>query len=115
MAVETAGGAKLIEKFKPQLVEALSGDPDFLLQYCQASGILTQKEYDHVKASTVPFNKARDILDYVMKKDRKRVQTFLSLLQKKEIQETFPKLEFLNEMPLSNFTTQGSIATMLDK
>lgn len=97
MALEPAGGAKLLMKFKPRLIDALCGDPDFLLQHCQSSRLLTQREYDHIKASAVPWDKARDILDYVMSKDRKRVRTFLSLLQKKEIQETFPKLEFLSK------------------
>lgn len=96
MAVEPADGATLL-KFKPQLIDALCGDPDFLLQHCHSSRLLSQREYDHVKASAVPWDKARDILDYIMRKDRKRVQTFLRLLKKKEIQETFPKLEFLSK------------------
>lgn len=112
---EPAGGARLIQKFKPQLIDALFGDPDFLLQHCHSSRLLTQKEYDHVKATAVPWDKARDILDYMMNKDRKRVQMFLSLLKKNEIQETFPKLQFLNDLPQSKPITTGIIATINDK
>ncbi|XP_053499499.1 uncharacterized protein zgc:174906 isoform X1 [Ictalurus furcatus] len=107
MDIEPVGGSRLLQKFKPQLIDALCGDPDFLLQHCHSSRLLTQREYDHVKASAVPWEKARDILDYMMGKDRKRVHVFLSLLKEKEIQETFPKLGFLNELPLSKSNTIG--------
>ncbi|XP_060793559.1 uncharacterized protein zgc:174906 isoform X3 [Neoarius graeffei] len=99
MAEEPTDGAMFIQKFKPTLIDALCGDPDFLLQHCHSSRLLTQKEYDHVKASSDPFEKTRDILDYVMRKDRNRVNIFLRLLKEKGIQEAFPKL---NEPPLSN-------------
>lgn len=115
MAVEPVGGARFIQKFKPQLIEALCGDPDFLLQHCHSSRLLTQREYDHVKASAVPWDKARDILDYIMNKDSKRLQTFLSLLQKKEIQETFPKLGFLTELPRSKANAKGNVTTQKGK
>lgn len=115
MDVEPAGGARLIQEFKLKLIDALYGDADFLLQHCHSSHLLTQKEYDHVKASTVPWDKARDILDYVMNKDGKHVQTFLSLLKEKEIQIQFPKLRFLNELPLSKWSTIGNKTTVKDK
>lgn len=108
MGVEPAGGARLIQESKLKLIDALCGDPDFLIQHCHSSRLLTQKEYDHVKATAVPWDKARDILDYMMSKDQKRVQTFLSLLKKKELQEAFPKLEFLNELPLSQSIIIGN-------
>ncbi|KAK3519245.1 hypothetical protein QTP70_022234 [Hemibagrus guttatus] len=104
---EPAGGARLIQKFKPQLIDAVCGDPDFLLQHCHSSLLLTQKEYDHIKATAMPWDKARDILDFMMNKDRKRVQTFLSILKKKEIQEAFPKLGFLNHLPPSKSIATG--------
>ncbi|KAB5546598.1 hypothetical protein PHYPO_G00073910 [Pangasianodon hypophthalmus] len=107
MAVEPAGGARLIQKFKLRLIDALCGDPDFLLQHCHSSRLLTQKEYDRIKASAVPWDKARDILDYMMSKDKNRVQIFLSLLKEKDIQEAFPKLEFLKELPLSQSIATG--------
>ncbi|XP_062872165.1 uncharacterized protein zgc:174906 [Trichomycterus rosablanca] len=97
---EPAGGTKLIQELKVQLIDALSGEPDLVLQHCHSSGILTQREYDHVKASTVPSDQARDILDYVMKKDRKHVWMFLNLLKSEDIQQAFPKLAFLNNMNL---------------
>ncbi|KAI5609134.1 hypothetical protein C0J50_6136 [Silurus asotus] len=100
--------ARLIQKFKPQLIDALSGDPDFLLQHCHASQLLTQKEYSHVKASVVPWNKTRDILDYVMNKDGKGLQIFLKLLKKKEIKEAFPKLAFLDEVEWDKLLTIGN-------
>ncbi|KAF7696206.1 uncharacterized protein zgc:174906 [Silurus meridionalis] len=108
MDMELKVEARLIQKFKPQLIDALSGDPDFLLQHCHASQLLTQKEYSHVKASVVPWDKTRDILDYVMNKDRKRLQIFLKLLKKKEIKEAFPKLAFLDEVEWAKSLTIGN-------
>ncbi|KAM9445689.1 uncharacterized protein Hap1MRO34_024435 [Clarias gariepinus] len=107
MDVEPAGGASLIQKLKPQLIDALCGDPDFLLQHCHSSSLLTQKEYDHVKASPLPWDKTRDILDYMISKDGNRIQKFLGLLMTNEIQETFPKLEFLKELSLNTLRNEG--------
>lgn len=107
MDTEPAGGSQLLLKFKPQLIDALCGDPDFLLQHCHSSSLLTQREYDHVKASAVPWEKARDILDYMIGKDGEHVTRFLCLLKEKEIQETFPTLGFLNELLLSKLNTIG--------
>ncbi|TSL61203.1 Death domain-containing protein CRADD [Bagarius yarrelli] len=92
---------------KPQLIDALCGDPDFLLQHCHSSRLVTQREYQHVKAAAVPSDKARDILDYMMSKDGKRVQRFLNLLKEKQIQEAFPKLEFLNHLPQNKLSATG--------
>ncbi|XP_060750014.1 uncharacterized protein zgc:174906 [Tachysurus vachellii] len=104
---EPADGARLLQKFKLQLIDALCGDPDFLLQHCHSSRLLTQMQYDNLKNTAMPWDKARDILDCMMKKDRKRVEKFLSILKDKEIQEAFPKLEFLRKVPLRKSITTG--------
>ncbi|XP_072552941.1 uncharacterized protein [Salminus brasiliensis] len=98
---DPAGGTRLLQKFKLKLIDALCGDPDLVLQHCHSLCLLSQREYDQVKVAYVPSEKVRDILDYVMRKDGKRVQTFLKLLKNSEMQETFPKLDFLKELPLS--------------
>ncbi|XP_016139353.1 uncharacterized protein [Sinocyclocheilus grahami] len=42
-------GIKLIRRHKTELLEALTGDPDVLLQRCHASGILSNNEYNNIK------------------------------------------------------------------
>ncbi|XP_076839834.1 uncharacterized protein LOC143484796 [Brachyhypopomus gauderio] len=95
---EVQGDAGLLQKFKPQLIDALSGDADFVLQNCHSLFLLSQREYDHVKATAIPSQQVRDILDYMMTKNDERIQTFLELLKKDEMQKTFPKLQFLKEL-----------------
>ncbi|XP_027000535.2 uncharacterized protein zgc:174906 [Tachysurus fulvidraco] len=107
MDEKPAGGARLLQKFKLQLIDALCGDPDFLLQHCHSSHLLTQKQYDHIKNTAMPWDKARDILDCMMNKDQKCVQKFLSILKDKDIQEAFPKLEFLHQVPQSKSNITG--------
>ncbi|KAL6483517.1 hypothetical protein MHYP_G00083890 [Metynnis hypsauchen] len=96
---DPAGGTKIIQKFKLQLIDALCGDADFVLQHCHSLRLLSQREYEHVKATAVPSEKVRDILDYMMTKNSKSVQSFLDLLKANEMQETFHKLGFLKKLP----------------
>ncbi|XP_036447615.1 ankyrin-3 [Colossoma macropomum] len=101
MDEDPAGGTRIIQKFKPQLIDALCGDADFVLQHCHSLRLLSKREYEHVKATAVPSEKVRDILDFVMTKNSKCVQSFLDLLKKNEMQETFQKLGFLKKLPQS--------------
>ncbi|KAL0157833.1 hypothetical protein M9458_045909, partial [Cirrhinus mrigala] len=75
-------GTKLIRKLKPELLEALMGDPEFLLQHCHASGILSNNEYNNIK----------DLNMRSKQKDNKHALNFLKLLKTQDMQETFPKL-----------------------
>ncbi|KAL7864223.1 hypothetical protein AOLI_G00156430 [Acnodon oligacanthus] len=96
---DPAGGTRIIQEFKPQLIDALCGDADFVLQHCHSLRLLSQREYEHVKATAVPSEKVRDILDYMMTKNSKCVKSFLDLLKENEMQETFHKLGFLKKLP----------------
>ncbi|KAL7859295.1 hypothetical protein SRHO_G00144420 [Serrasalmus rhombeus] len=96
---DPAGGTRIIQKFKPQLIDALCGDADFVLQHCHSLRLLSQREYEHVKATAVPSEKVRDILDYMMTKNSRCVRSFLDLLKENEMQETFHKLGFLKKLP----------------
>ncbi|KAI4886155.1 hypothetical protein NFI96_019028 [Prochilodus magdalenae] len=110
-----ADGTTVIQTYKLQLIDALCGDPDFLLQHCHSLCLLSQREYDHVKATAIPSEKVRDILDYMMAKDSKHVQNFLNLLLKNEMQETFHKLCFLQKLPPSRSLTTEKTKTKRKK
>lgn len=104
-------GTKLIQRHKLELLEALIEDPDFLLQHCHARGILSNNEYNNIKDINTRSKQARDILDYVILKDNKHALTFLKLLKTPEIQETFPKLHFLQNLPNNKRKTTKNTET----
>ncbi|KAK1803437.1 hypothetical protein P4O66_020866, partial [Electrophorus voltai] len=104
---ELEGDAGLLKKFKIQLIDVLCGDVDYVLQHCHSLSLLSQREYEQIKATVIPSKQVRDMLDYMMTKDRKSVQSFLNLLKKDDMQKTFPRLEFLKELSLSEARTTG--------
>ncbi|XP_026092911.1 uncharacterized protein LOC113065677 [Carassius auratus] len=104
-------GTKLILRLKPDLLEALTGDPDFLLQHCHASGILSNNEYNNIKDMNMRSRQVRDILDYVIHKDNKHALKFLKLLKTQDMQETFPKLQFLQKLQINKRKTPKNTET----
>ncbi|XP_051961964.1 uncharacterized protein LOC127628998 [Xyrauchen texanus] len=87
-------GTKLILSLKPELMDALMEDPDFLLQHCHSLGILSNNQYNNIKDINKRSQQVRDILDYVIC-NNKRALSFLRLLKRQDMQETFPKLKKL--------------------
>ncbi|XP_067301816.1 uncharacterized protein zgc:174906 [Pseudorasbora parva] len=94
-------GTKLIQRHKAKLLEALMGDAEFLLQHCHACGILSNNEYNNIKDINMRSKQVRDILDYVIHKDNKHALSFLKLLKTQDMQETFPKLQFLQKLQIN--------------
>ncbi len=92
---------KLIRRHKTELQEALTGDPEILLQHCHASEILSNNEYNNIKDTNMRSKQVRDILDYVIHKDNKHALNFLKLLKTQDMQETFPKLHFLQKLQIN--------------
>ncbi|XP_016376484.1 uncharacterized protein LOC107714991 isoform X2 [Sinocyclocheilus rhinocerous] len=104
-------GIKLIRRLKTELLEALTGDPDILLQRCHASGILSNNEYNNIKDMNMRSKQVRDILDYVIHKDNKHALNFLKLLKTQDMQETFPKLHFLQKLQINKRKTPKNTET----
>ncbi|XP_016139351.1 uncharacterized protein [Sinocyclocheilus grahami] len=104
-------GIKLIRRHKTELLEALTGDPDVLLQRCHASGILSNNEYNNIKDTNMRSKQVRDILDYVIDKDNKHALNFLKLLKTQDMQETFPKLHFLQKLQINKRKTPKNTET----
>lgn len=106
-------GTKLIQRHKPELLEALMGDTEFLLQHCHASGILSNNEYNNIKDINMRSKQVRDILDYVIHKDNKHALSFLKLLKTQDMQETFPKLQFLQKLQINKRKTTKNTGMIL--
>ncbi|KAK7129246.1 hypothetical protein R3I94_017455 [Phoxinus phoxinus] len=87
------------------------GDTEFLLQHCHAQGILSNNEYNNIKDINMRSKQVRDILDYVIHKDNKHALSFLKLLKTQDMQETFPKLQFLQKMQLNKRKTPNNTET----
>ncbi|XP_016139352.1 uncharacterized protein [Sinocyclocheilus grahami] len=108
-------GIKLIRRHKTELLEALTGDPDVLLQRCHASGILSNNEYNNIKDTNMRSKQVRDILDYVIDKDNKHALNFLKLLKTQDMQETFPKLHFLQKLQINKRKTpKNTVHAVID-
>lgn len=106
-------GTKLIRRLKTELLDALKGDPEFLLQHCHASGILSNNEYNNIKDLNMRSEQVRDILDYVIHKDNKHALNFLKLLKTQDMQEAFPKLEFLQKLQINKRKTTKNTGMIL--
>ncbi|XP_048033292.1 uncharacterized protein zgc:174906 [Megalobrama amblycephala] len=104
-------GTKLIQRHKPELLEALMGDTEFLLQHCHARRILSNNEYNNIKDINTRSKQVRDILDYVIHKDNKHALDFLKLLKTQDMQETFPKLQFLQKLQINKRKTTKNTET----
>ncbi|XP_073679482.1 uncharacterized protein [Garra rufa] len=108
-------GTKLIRRLKPELLEALMGDANVLLQHCHASEILSNNEYNNVKDIGMRSRQVQDILDYVIHKDNKHALKFLKLLKTQDMQEAFPKLEFLQKLQINKRKTTKNTETTAKK
>ncbi|XDV46346.1 hypothetical protein PO909_014254 [Leuciscus waleckii] len=104
-------GTKFIQKHKPDLIQALMGDTEFLLQHCHARGILSNNEYNNIKDINIRSKQVRDILDYVIHKDNKHALSFLKLLKTQDMQETFPELQFLQKLQINKRKTPHNTET----
>ncbi|XP_051516895.1 uncharacterized protein LOC127419500 [Myxocyprinus asiaticus] len=103
-------GTKLILSFKPELMDALMEDPDLLLQHCHSLGILSNNQYNNIKDINKRSWQVRDILDYVIC-NNKRALSFLRLLKRQDMQETFPKLQLLQKLQINKRKRQTTSET----
>lgn len=86
------------------LINNLSADTSFILQYVQQAKIITTLNYNNLNQSNHTQEKiATNLLDMVINKGNMTCRRFVDLLQKKEIQDNFPELKQLSiPTPLQN-------------
>uniref|UniRef100_A0A4W5K0A4 Zgc:174906 n=1 Tax=Hucho hucho TaxID=62062 RepID=A0A4W5K0A4_9TELE len=110
--IKLSGGAQqVLRRLKPKLIDTLSADPDFVLQHADSLSLLARHEYKQVKALTDPSRQAQDLLDHVINKGPTAAEKLLQLLRGKEMQDTFPNLLFLNELPVNDQRAAGEKGT----
>lgn len=106
-----ADGTKLIRSLKTDLIDTLREDPDFVLQHCHSLNILSNNEYNNIKDINNRSKQVRNILDYVIHKGNKSALEFLRLLRRQDMQDTFPKLEVLQDLSINKRKAPKSIET----
>ncbi|KAF7662748.1 hypothetical protein LDENG_00227090 [Lucifuga dentata] len=105
MAERLTGEIQLLRRLKPELINILSADADFLLQHTDSRCLLSSLNYQQVKSLHVPSEKVRDLLDHVIQRGPEAAQGLLQLLQENVMQDTFPMLDFLKGMQVSTPST----------
>lgn len=105
MAEESGEEIQLLRSQKPKLIEILSADPDFVLQHADARRLLSRHAYQHVKSCRIPSEKVTELLDHVIQRGPEAAKELLELFKDNDLQETFPKLDFINKLKIN---TQSS-------
>uniref|UniRef100_A0A3B4ABG7 CARD domain-containing protein n=1 Tax=Periophthalmus magnuspinnatus TaxID=409849 RepID=A0A3B4ABG7_9GOBI len=100
MAVNYDKGSsgELLRGVKAQLISILSSQADFVLQHADSRSLVTPQGYRQIKSCRIPDEKMRDLLDHIIERGPKAAQGLLELLKDQELQETFPKLNFIKSM-----------------
>lgn len=109
MAKQPAAEIKLLKSLKVKLIEILSSDADYILQHADSRSLLSNSAYQHAKACRVPREKVTELLDHIILKGPEAAQELLELLKAPDLQETFPRLDFIKDQvnTLSGGTTRA--------
>lgn len=97
MTEESDPNTRLLRTQKVRLIDILSADADFVLQHAHSRDLLSRPGYQQVKACRTPTEKVTDLLDHIIQRGPKPAQGFLELLKDEDLQETFPRLNELQE------------------
>lgn len=101
MAEQPAAEIQLLRSQKATLIEILSGDADFVLQHADARSLLSLHGYQQVKACRIPSEKVTDLLDHIIQRGPEAAKGLLELLKEKDLQETFPRLDFIKHLQVN--------------
>lgn len=99
MTEEAGPETRLLRTLKAQLMDILGADADFVLQHADSRSLLSIHGYQQVKACRTPTEKVTDLLDHIIQRGPEAAQSFLELLRDEDLQKTFPRLAFVNELP----------------
>ncbi|XP_072333925.1 uncharacterized protein [Scyliorhinus torazame] len=81
-----------IRRSKLNLIEWFTNDPDFILQVVQDDRLITQREYQKLKAENDPERRIINLLDIIIGKGNSFCEQFIHVLQKDKVKETYPRL-----------------------
>ncbi|CAL8366589.1 unnamed protein product [Lota lota] len=104
---------QLLRRLRPQLIEILSADPDFVLQYAFSDFLVTDNGYKSVSPLTISTEKVTTLLDHIYDRGPQASLGLLKLLKSDRFQENFPRLSILvnQDVDLNLSTEEASKRT----
>lgn len=105
MAGLHAAEIQLLKSQKATLIEILSGDADFILQHADSRNLLSRRGYEQVKACRIPSEKVTELLDHVIHRGLEAARGLLELLNEKNLQDTFPRLDFIKHLQVNTLSS----------
>ncbi|XP_054905391.1 uncharacterized protein zgc:174906 [Poeciliopsis prolifica] len=98
MAEEAANVVHLLKAQKETLIDILRADADFVVQCAHSRSLVSDRGYEKIQSCQVPSEKVQELLDQVILRGSKAAQGMLDLLKEKQMQETFPRLDFVKDL-----------------
>ncbi|KAF3842834.1 hypothetical protein F7725_001683 [Dissostichus mawsoni] len=84
--------AKMILSNKLRLIDCLSADTPFILQYVQQWNIISNRQYGNLKDLSQREKTVIELIDQVIRKGEEFCSLFLEVLKQPDILETYPNL-----------------------
>ncbi|CAI5656759.1 unnamed protein product [Oreochromis niloticus] len=81
-----------IKEHKVELINCLMWDR-FILQYVDAKGILSLRQYGNLKHTSNPEQTVTNLIDLLISKGEETCDQFLQILKDPEVEETYPQLK----------------------
>lgn len=104
---------KIIVTNKPKLIKWLSLDATGLLQHVQSKGIIKMDEYNDLMSVSSSRTIVITLLDLLIGKGESTCRTFLNLLNKDDVNESFPELrEWIKAVDTSGTTDMNGSSSL---
>ncbi|XP_070771382.1 uncharacterized protein [Enoplosus armatus] len=82
-----------ITSHKVELIDCLRGDHSFILQHVHAKHIVTDRQYQDIKHSSLPEKTVTNLIDQVIGKGQETCSLFLEVLKQPDVLRTYPQLK----------------------
>lgn len=102
----------VLQSHKAKLIDILSSDADFVLQHADSHFLVSRGAYKQIKACRNPTEKVRDLLDHVISRGPDAEHRLLELLKDEELQEQFPKLDFIKSIQVNTQSAEKETSRM---
>jgi len=97
----------LLNRWRADLIDILSAEPELLLQHACSLGLVTARGYKTVRDQHISTEKVTVLLDLVIDKGSEAARDLLKLLRNETFQDTFPRLSFLKNLPVDLHLSTG--------
>ncbi|XP_034550444.1 uncharacterized protein si:dkey-10c21.1 [Notolabrus celidotus] len=88
---------RFITEHKVELIDLLRADHSFILQHVHAKLIITDREYQNIKHTSLPEQAVTEMIDGVIDKGPESCSLFLELLKVHSVLRTYPQLKKITD------------------